>query len=128
MGEKIKIKEIEGDSEALASLFSTSDCSLSEYLNVKKKPKLNCRTFIGTVVLFLIVLIALWVIPLNCIVWKKILTIVSFTLAICNIMFIQLYWKNTIVTVIGGIGAICLFLIAIGGKHSANPVFTFQAQ
>ena len=33
MGEKIKIKEIEGDSDALASFFATSDCSLGEYLN-----------------------------------------------------------------------------------------------
>jgi hypothetical protein len=113
MGEKIKIKEIEGDSDALASFFAASDCSLGEYLNANKKPKIDRRTFIWTIVLFLIILIVLWSIPSSYIVCKKALTLISLALAGCSIIFIHLYWRTTIVTIIGSLIAISLFMVAI---------------
>lgn len=113
MGEKIKIKDIEGDSDALASLFAASDCSLGEYLNANKKPKIDYRIFIGTVIIFIIFLSILWVIPSTNEICKKIFTILSLALAGCTTIFIHLYWRNIVATIIGGIISVCLFMVAI---------------
>lgn len=113
MGEKIKIKEIEGDSDALASFFAASDCSLGEYLNANKRPKIDYRLLIGEVILFLVFLSILWSIPSSNIVCKKICTIVSLALVGCTAIFIHLYWRNTLVTIIGGLISVCLFMVAI---------------
>lgn len=113
MGEKIKIKEIEGDSDALASFFASSDCSLGEYLNANKKPNIDWRILAGTVFVFLIVLSVLWTIPSENIVCKKTLTIFSLALVGCTTVFIHLFWRNIIVTFIGGLISICLFMVAI---------------
>lgn len=54
MGEKIKIKDIEGDSEEVIRLFSSSDCSLSEYLNANKPIKIPLIAIGILVVVFLL--------------------------------------------------------------------------
>ena len=113
MGEKIKIKDVEGDSDALASLFAASDCSLGEYLNASKKRKIKPYILIGTFVIFLICLCILWSISSDNIVCKKIFTIIDLALGGCTTIFIHLYWRNITTTIIGGVVSTCLFLVAV---------------
>ena len=93
MVEKIKIKDIEGPPDAITNLFKASDCSLGEYLNANKKPKIDYCVLIVTIILFLVFLSILWSLPST---------------------FIHLCWENVLVTIIGWITSICLFLIAVG--------------
>lgn len=113
MGKKIRIGDIEGDSDALTSFFATSDCSLGEYLNANKRPKMDCRLLIGEVILFLIFLSILWSTPSSSIVCKKICILVSLALVGCTPMFIHLYWRNRTVTIIGAVTSFVLFMVAL---------------
>lgn len=113
MGEKIKIKEIEGDSDALATFFESSDCSLGEYLNANKRPRIKLSILIMTTLAFVIISCLLWSLPVHHIICRKIFTIINFALFGATTIFLHLYWRNYFVTCIGAIIGICLFGISI---------------
>lgn len=114
MGERIKIKDIEGDADVLASLFASSDCSLGKYLNADKNHKIGLGVFIGFIVFSLLLLVLLWIIPATMVIMNKILIILSLA-SICGVVIaIHLYWEETFVTFIGLAFFVCLFLISIG--------------
>ena len=126
MGEKLKIKDIEGDSEALTTFFASTDCSLAEYLNARKKPQIKVTVLACTVILYLIFTSLNWCIPDDYIVFKRILTVTGFALFGACSIFIHLYWNENIVTAIGiGVG-IVLFALSLGvmspdeGNRSVN--------
>lgn len=113
MGERIKIKEMEGDSDALKKIFEDSDCSLAEYLNIPKKSKIYYWILFISFVLFVISLCFLWNMPKEYVVYRKILELISFIFIGCVAIFVHLCWKNFVVTSLSVLFAVFSFLIAL---------------
>ena len=94
MGEKIKIKDIEGDSEEVIRLFSSSDCSLSEYLNANKPIKIPLIAIGILVVVFFIINCVLWILPMEYEATRKILILASFLLGGIGTIMVHMNWKK----------------------------------
>lgn len=112
MAKKIKIKDVEGDSEELAKFFAAADCRLQDYLDVKENPKVKGWMVIVAGVLFLILSILIWVLPPEYTIIIKVLTLTDLFTLIVETVLIQLYWDKGLVTVIFAIGAILVMLVA----------------
>lgn len=113
MGKKIKIKDIEGEAEELTKFFADSNCSLEDYLNPNKSPKIKISALIVTVVVYAILACVLFCLPKEYIIVTKILTIICFMLAGVSVIFTHLYWRNTTATIIAGAVFFLLYLVAI---------------
>lgn len=113
MGKKIKIKDIEGEAEELTKFFADSNCSLEDYLNPNKSPKIKVSALIVTVVVYAILACLLFCLPKEHIIMTKILTIICFMLAGVSVIFTHLYWRNTTATIIAGAVFFLLYLVAI---------------
>lgn len=113
MGKKIKIKDIEGEAEELTKFFADSNCSLEDYLNPNKSPKIKVSVLIVTVVVYAILACVLFCLPKEHIIMTKILTIICFMLAGVSVIFTHLYWRNTTATIIAGAVFFLLYLVAI---------------
>ena len=112
MGKKIKIKDIEGEAEELTKFFADSNCSLEDYLNPNKSPKIKVSALIVTVVVYAILACVLFCLPKEYIIVTKILTIICFMLAGVSVIFTHLYWRNTTATIIAGAVFFLLYLVA----------------
>lgn len=117
---KIKIKDIEGDADALVAIFSNSDCSLADYLNANKGPKIKVGILVTTASAFFIFATILFCLPAEYIILSKVLTMFTFALAGTTILFAHLYWKNVLATIIVTVVAICLYLVSIGSMSPAE--------
>ena len=113
MGKKIKIKDIEGEAEELTKFFADSNCSLKDYLNPNKSPKIKVSALIVIVVVYAILACVLFCLPKEYIIVTKILTIICFMLAGVSVIFTHLYWRNTTATIIAGAVFFLLYLVAI---------------
>ena len=110
---KIKIKDIEGEAEELTKFFADYNCSLEDYLNPNKSPKIKVAALIVTVSIYIIVACVLFCLPKEDMIVTKILTVICFVLAGISVIFSHLYWRNTIATIIAGAVSIGLYLVAI---------------
>ena len=99
---RLKIKDIEGETEELTKFFADSNCSLEEYLNPNKTPKINVAVLIVTMVVYVIFACVLFCLPKEHIIMTKVLTIICFMLAGLSVIFTHLYWRNTTATIIAG--------------------------
>ena len=108
MGEKIKIRDIEGDSDALASFFKSSDCSLAEYLNIKKKPKIKLYGLGISILVFVVISCVLWSLPAEVMIWRKTLTIINFVSYAGAVICLHLYVRNVWLTMIGVVIGLCV--------------------
>lgn len=113
MGKKIKIKDIEGEAEELTKFFADSNCSLEDYLNPNKSPKIKVSALIVIVVVYTIFACVLFCLPKEHIIMTKILTIMCFMLAGVSVIFTHLYWRNTTTTIIAGAVFFLIYLVAI---------------
>lgn len=113
MGKKIKIKDIEGEAEELTKFFADSNCSLEDYLNPNKSPKIKVSALIVIVVVYAILACVLFCLPKEYIIVTKILTIICFMLAGVSVILTHLYWRNTTATIIAGAVFFLLYLVAI---------------
>lgn len=113
MGKKIKIKDIEGEAEELTKFFADSNCSLEDYLNPNKSPKIKVSALIVIVVVYTIFACVLFCLPKEHIIMTKILTIICFMLAGVSVIFTHLYWRNTTTTIIAGAVFFLIYLVAI---------------
>ena len=111
MGKKIKIKDIEGEAEELTKFFADSNCSLEDYLNPNKSPKIKVSALIVTVVVYAILACVLFCLPKEHIIMTKILTIICFMLAGVSVIFTHLYWRNTTATIIAVAVFFLLYLV-----------------
>lgn len=110
---RLKIKDIEGETEELTKFFADSNCSLEEYLNPNKTPKINVAVLIVTVVVYAILACVLFCLPKEHVIMTKVLTIICFMLAGVSVIFTHLYWRNTTATIIAGAVFFGLYLVAI---------------
>ncbi|MBR5327101.1 MAG: hypothetical protein IKV31_01030 [Paludibacteraceae bacterium] len=110
---RLKIKDIEGETEELTKFFADSNCSLEEYLNPNKTPKINVAVLIVTMVVYVIFACVLFCLPKEHIIMTKVLTIICFMLAGLSVIFTHLYWRNTTATIIAGAVFFLLYLVAI---------------
>lgn len=113
MGKKIKIKDIEGEAEELTKFFADSNCSLEDYLNPNKSPKIKVSALIVIVVVYAIFACVLFCLPKEHIIMTKILTIICFMLAGVSLILTHLYWRNTTTTIIAGSVFFLIYLVAI---------------
>lgn len=113
MGKKIKIKDIEGEAEELTKFFADSNCSLEDYLNPNKSPKIKVSVLIVIVVVYVIFACVLFCLPKEHIIMTKILTIICFMLAGVSVIFTHLYWRNTTATILAGAVSFLIYLVAI---------------
>lgn len=113
MGEKIKIKDIEGDSEEVIRLFSSSDCSLSEYLNANKPIKIPLIAIGILVVVFFIINYVLWILPMEYEATRKILILASFLLGGIGTIMVHMNWKNFVITFVTAITALLVLTISM---------------
>lgn len=122
MGEKIRIKDIEGDSDALKTLFESLDCSLADYLSAPRKSKNDNLILSSFAILYIILLCILWNIPAtdDAIVLRNCLIIISFAFAGCVTIYSYLYWKNIVATIICALFVIFLYKMAIGSTTPAE--------
>lgn len=112
MGERIKIKDIEGDSEDIRDLFLSNNCNLAEYLEIPNHISFNLRWLIGCVCLYIVVLCILWNIPSDYIICYKILMLLSIALAVLSVVLVHAKYKNYALSFIAIIGVLILYLIA----------------
>ena len=89
---KIKIKDIEGETDELVKIFSNSDCSLADYLNANKKPQINGVLFLVFVIIYIILACVLFCLPPKHELIINVLKILSFPFAGITILFTHLYW------------------------------------
>lgn len=127
MGEKIRIKDIEGDSDALKTLFESLDCSLADYLNVPRRSKKDNWILPISAIFYIVFLCVLWNIPAtnDAIIFRNCLAIISFTFAGCVIIYSYLCWKNIVATIICALFVIFLYKMAIGSttpEEAANDM------
>lgn len=113
MGEKIKIKDIEGDSEEVIRLFSSSDCSLSEYLNANKPIKIPLIAIGILVVVVFIINCVLWILPMEYEATRKILILASFLLGGIGTIMAHMNWKNFVITFVTAITALLVLTISM---------------
>lgn len=111
---KIKIKDIEGETDELVKIFSNSDCSLADYLNANKKPQINGVLFLVFVIIYIILACVLFCLPPKHELIINVLKILSFPFAGITILFTHLYWRNITATVIAGLVSMCFYLVSIG--------------
>lgn len=114
MGEKIKIKDIEGDSDALISVFQATDCNLNKYLNPEHRYEIPFWVLILVFCLFVIISCVLLFTTEDCIPLRNILSIICLSLAGCTSVVVHIYWRNKTATTIATIFLISVFFLAIG--------------
>lgn len=113
MGEKIRLKDLEDDSDAIAKIFNSSGCSLSDYLNISKKVDIKDWHYWSAVIGFVIVSILVWTAPLEYLVWRKILLVVQIaTMALC-ICLTHMRFKAKIITAIATFFGAIIILITL---------------
>ncbi len=110
---RIKVKDIEGDAAELTKFFADANCSLDDYINPNKSPKINVVTLVVAVVVYVFLACVLFCLPKESVILIKILTVICFVLAGITVIFTHLYWRNTMATIIAGLVSIGLYLVAI---------------
>lgn len=111
MGEKIRLKDLEGDSDELAKVFNSAGCSLSDYLNISKKVDIKDWHYWGTVVGFVLVSILVWTAPMEYMVWRKLLVIMQLAvMAICICLTHMRYKAKMITAIVTFFGTMILLI------------------
>ena len=114
MAKNVKIKDIEGDVDAINTLFQQNSCDLATYIGAQKATpkKAGVYTIIFTF-LFLIVASLVWidVLPSPA---GKVLIITLFAIPFIIAIFVQLIYRNWITTLLTIIGALAIILITLG--------------
>jgi hypothetical protein len=113
MGEKIKIRDIEGDSEEVIRLFNSADCSLSEYLSAHKPTKIPFKAICGVVFVFFLLNCALWILSNDYPSVRKVLILASFILGGGGTIMSHMNWKNPVVTTITAITALLVICVSM---------------
>lgn len=103
MGDKIKIKDIEGNAHEITDLCKNLGFDLNSYLNNKPlKNKVKTWVIITMILSFLVCISIIWIFP-SLIVLKKILTILSVFLGgaiICSIHHNNENWGVTLISIV----------------------------
>lgn len=109
---KIKVKDIEGDSEQIKNLFKDSGFDLNSYLNVRPLLKIHIAYVIISSVLFFSLTCLIWINVFNAD-WTKIATLGSILLLGVTLILVHYKYAMPSITWISfGIG-LCLILLAL---------------
>lgn len=125
MGTKLKIKDIEGDSDAITELFKASDCQLSDYLELDNRHNISFGSLLVCITLFTISSITLWLIPDNGLKIWKVLFIFNLVSLGASIIAIQKFFKEKFITVIAitvGIVIVSLSINLITPKEAVQKI------
>ena len=120
MGKKIKIKDLECDSEALDNLLKMSNVSIADYLNIYKNPQIDIIILLIIIAISVIIVSALWIIPYEHVNIRKVLILLSILFLGCCVVCVHLIWRSRMVTAISFLIVFCLFLVSIDAITPAD--------
>lgn len=107
MGEKIRLKDLEGDSEEITKVFNNAGCSLSDYLNISKRVDIKDGHYFCAILGFVLVSILTWTAPLEYLVVRKVLWIMQLAVMAVTVALTHMKFKAKTIT------GIALFFCAI---------------
>lgn len=100
MGEKIRLKDLEGDSDEIAKIFNSSGCSLSDYLNISRTVDIKDWHYWGAIVGFFIASLLVWTVPMEFQIWRKLLVIVQLIVMAVCVGLTHMRYKAKLITAI----------------------------
>lgn len=111
MGEKFKVKDIEGSKEDVVSFFNQAGVDPSSYLNSSNKIVIPFWSIIVIVSLILIVSCAMLLIKNEDV--KGVFTLLFIALSITELCLVYMSWKNKVLTGIIAFGELLLFVLSL---------------
>lgn len=113
MGEKIRLKELEGDSDEIAKILNNSGCSLSDYLNISRQVDIKNLHYWGCLIGFVIVSILVWTAPLEYLIWRKVLYILQLAIMALCVCLTHMRFKAKMITMIAFVFGTLIMLVTL---------------
>ena len=111
MGEKFKVKDIEGSQEDVIAFFNQSGLDVSSYLNSSGKILIPFWSIVSIAISILI--IASLILLIDNVAVKGVLTLLFVALSITELCLVYMSWKNKVLTGIIAFGELLLFIISL---------------
>lgn len=111
MGEKFKVRDIEGSKEDVVSFIGQTGLDLSTYLNSENKIKVPFWSIVVACVLVIIFACCMQLVENPSL--KSIFTLLFVALSFVNISLVYMSWKNKVLAGIVAFGELILFVLAL---------------
>ncbi|WP_118974807.1 hypothetical protein [Taibaiella koreensis] len=123
---KINGKRIEGDVDAINTLFQQNSCNLAAYIGAAKNaPKHTAAYTITCIVAFLVVASLVWINALPLVI-HKILVLLLFSLCFIITYLMHTLRKGHLATTIAFVGALAITLIALNVRTPQQVAKTIE--